>query len=250
MFYHDHAYGITRLNVYAGEAAGYLLTDPEEDSLIDIGIIPGQCRRTHRYGIPLIIQDKTFVPQNIATQDAKWDTHQLGAIRAISGSPMSMSRTRTRLGLDGANPRPLGLRSLVLAAVIRALPLPGQLRDSPDRHRLRRARSLHGHPAGQRHRLPYLNGGAQGLPVPDPECLQRPESQPAACIMPTRPTRRRVKMVPAVPDTPAFPPTWPTDGRDGGVPDPTTVGPAMIQIGTEGGFLPAPVVIPNHAGRL
>ena len=25
MFYHDHAYGITRLNVYAGEAAGYLL---------------------------------------------------------------------------------------------------------------------------------------------------------------------------------------------------------------------------------
>ena len=26
MFYHDHAYGITRLNVYAGEAAGYLFT--------------------------------------------------------------------------------------------------------------------------------------------------------------------------------------------------------------------------------
>ena len=33
MFYHDHAYGITRLNVYAGEAAGYLLTDAvEQDS--------------------------------------------------------------------------------------------------------------------------------------------------------------------------------------------------------------------------
>ena len=30
MFYHDHAYGITRLNVYAGEAAGYLLRDPME----------------------------------------------------------------------------------------------------------------------------------------------------------------------------------------------------------------------------
>ena len=30
MFYHDHAYGITRLNVYAGEAAGYLLVDPVE----------------------------------------------------------------------------------------------------------------------------------------------------------------------------------------------------------------------------
>ena len=36
-----------------------------------------------------------------------------------------------------------------------------------------------------------------------------------------------------------------TDGRDGGVPDVRTAGPAMIQIGTEGGFLPAPVVLPN-----
>ena len=27
MFYHDHAWGITRLNVYAGEAAGYVVTD-------------------------------------------------------------------------------------------------------------------------------------------------------------------------------------------------------------------------------
>ncbi len=34
MFYHDHAYGITRLNVYAGEAAGYLLTDQVEQDLI------------------------------------------------------------------------------------------------------------------------------------------------------------------------------------------------------------------------
>ncbi len=30
MFYHDHAYGITRLNVYAGEAAGYLITTPRK----------------------------------------------------------------------------------------------------------------------------------------------------------------------------------------------------------------------------
>jgi FtsP/CotA-like multicopper oxidase with cupredoxin domain len=43
-----------------------------------------------------------------------------------------------------------------------------------------------------------------------------------------------------------FPPAWPVDGRDGGVPDPATAGPQMIQIGTEGGFLPAPVVLPNQ----
>jgi hypothetical protein len=44
--------------------------------------------------------------------------------------------------------------------------------------------------------------------------------------------------------TQCWPSSWPTDGRDGGVPDPTTAGPAWVQIGTEGGVLPAPVVIP------
>ena len=34
MFYHDHAEGITRLSVYAGVAAGYLIHDPVEDDLI------------------------------------------------------------------------------------------------------------------------------------------------------------------------------------------------------------------------
>jgi len=45
MFYHDHAYGITRLNVYVGEAAGYLLTDQVEQDLINgsnvSGVNPG-----------------------------------------------------------------------------------------------------------------------------------------------------------------------------------------------------------------
>ena len=40
MFYHDHAYGLTRLNVYAGEAAGYLLEDPTEQALVTNGVIP------------------------------------------------------------------------------------------------------------------------------------------------------------------------------------------------------------------
>ena len=34
MFYHDHSWGITRLNVYAGEAAGYLITDATEKELV------------------------------------------------------------------------------------------------------------------------------------------------------------------------------------------------------------------------
>ena len=55
---------------------------------------------------------------------------------------------------------------------------------------------------------------------------------------------REVTMVQASPNG-AYP-TWPKDGRDGGVPDPTTVGPKFIQIGTEGGILPAVAVRANQ----
>jgi len=45
MFYHEHAEGITRLGVYCGIAAGYLIHDPVEDDLIDgtnnTGVNPG-----------------------------------------------------------------------------------------------------------------------------------------------------------------------------------------------------------------
>jgi FtsP/CotA-like multicopper oxidase with cupredoxin domain/regulation of enolase protein 1 (concanavalin A-like superfamily) len=79
MFYHDHAYGTTRLNVYAGEAAPYLLVDPVEEDLIAgtnssgknnwglTQILPDQSgldksgSGLYRYGIPLVIQDKSFV---------------------------------------------------------------------------------------------------------------------------------------------------------------------------------------------
>lgn len=53
MFYHDHAYGMTRQDVYAGEAAGYVLRDPDEQSL-NTAFAPGG-------EIPLVIQDKAFV---------------------------------------------------------------------------------------------------------------------------------------------------------------------------------------------
>ena len=56
MFYHDHALGITRLNVYVGGAAGYLLRDSVEAGLEQAGTIPPLTDN-----IPLIIQDRTFV---------------------------------------------------------------------------------------------------------------------------------------------------------------------------------------------
>ena len=52
LWYHDHALGITRLNVYAGLGGGlYLIRDDHEDSL---GLPSG------RYEIPLVIQDRFF----------------------------------------------------------------------------------------------------------------------------------------------------------------------------------------------
>src|SRR3954453_24213959 len=55
MWYHDHAMDITRLNAYAGLASGYVLRDDLENQLIRLGAIPSR-------EVPLIFQDKTFLP--------------------------------------------------------------------------------------------------------------------------------------------------------------------------------------------
>ena len=57
--------------------------------------------------------------------------------------------------------------------------------------------------------------------------------------------KTEVAMVAAVPNG-FYPTSWPTDGRDGGVPDPFTAGPKFIQIGNEGGFLPIIAVRDNQ----
>jgi FtsP/CotA-like multicopper oxidase with cupredoxin domain len=78
MFYHDHAYGITRLNVYAGEAAGYLVADPAEESALAAATVPGTipslATADLAHLIPLVIQDKTFVPSpaQLAGEDPTW----------------------------------------------------------------------------------------------------------------------------------------------------------------------------------
>ena len=73
-WYHDHTVGITRLNAYAGLASAYLLTDPTEQAMIAAGQLPGPDAT-----IPLILQDKSFVPDDIAFQDGRWNTSAWGA---------------------------------------------------------------------------------------------------------------------------------------------------------------------------
>ena len=70
LFYHDHSWGITRLNVYAGEAAPYIIQDETEQALVTAGTIPDAVDT-----IPLVFQDKTFVPSDaqLALQDETWN---------------------------------------------------------------------------------------------------------------------------------------------------------------------------------
>ena len=94
MFYHDHSWGITRLNVYAGD--GRAVHHPGRDRA-------GPRRRRDHPGpltppIPLVFQDKTFVPNDaqLALQDETWDTAALGR----RGQPLAAARL-----LPGAEPR-------------------------------------------------------------------------------------------------------------------------------------------------
>jgi FtsP/CotA-like multicopper oxidase with cupredoxin domain len=66
VWYHDHAIGITRLNAYAGIASAFILVDDFEINLVSSGLLPDLV------GIPLVIQDKGFVPRNILKQDPTW----------------------------------------------------------------------------------------------------------------------------------------------------------------------------------
>jgi len=76
MWYHDHAVGITRLNAYAGIASGLLIRDNYENSLKNLGlpdfvedsVLKGESPRE----LPIVIQDKIFVGNNILGDDPTW----------------------------------------------------------------------------------------------------------------------------------------------------------------------------------
>jgi len=55
LWYHDHAVGITRLNVFAGLASGYLVRDANDPGDGTTGLPPAPA-----YEVPLILQDRMF----------------------------------------------------------------------------------------------------------------------------------------------------------------------------------------------
>jgi spore coat protein A, manganese oxidase len=69
-WYHDHAFGITRINAYAGMASGLIIRDGFEANLVNQGL-PNYIEAGGNE-IPLIIQDKIFVGPNTAAADPTW----------------------------------------------------------------------------------------------------------------------------------------------------------------------------------
>ena len=250
MFYHDHSYGITRLNVYAGEAAGYLVTDPVEEDLIRKKILP-DLGGVYRYGIPLIIQDKTFVDANtIGATDPTW------IWGCTPGMAMTGDLWLPHVYMPNQNPAdPTGANAFgrwdygpwfwpVFSPITYPpITLPGgtQIPGTPNPSMAMEAFMD----------TPLVNGTAYPVLTVERKayrfrilntCNDRYLNLQLYYADNAKPTE--VKMVPAVPNT-GLPANWPTDARVGGVPDPLKAGPPIIQIGTEGGFLPSPVVIPS-----
>jgi spore coat protein A len=76
MWFHDHAFGITRINAYAGIASALILRDNFELNLKNQGL-PEFIENSVLGGktvleLPIVVQDKIFVGTDIATVDPTW----------------------------------------------------------------------------------------------------------------------------------------------------------------------------------
>jgi spore coat protein A len=86
LWYHDHALGITRLNVYMGLAGFYIIRDNVEEALglpaCNGPCVPGEPRD---YDIPLVIQDRTFNPDGSLNYPAAWQDVFFGDTILVNG---------------------------------------------------------------------------------------------------------------------------------------------------------------------
>jgi FtsP/CotA-like multicopper oxidase with cupredoxin domain len=296
LFYHDHSYGITRLNVYAGEAAGYLVQDPVEQGLVSKGTLPAD-------QIPLVLQDKTFVPDaaQLAAEDPTWDSASWGG-KGNLWFPHVYMPNQNPDSTAGANPMGrwdygpwfwppfTGLQHGPVANPLydpTNAPWEGSQNPGTPNPTIVPEAFMD---------TPVINGTAYPALSVDPKAyrfriLNAANDRywnlslwkEAAATSPTftaggaladsnwdasgrlvDPGIGEVKTVPfnstqngqpsCVPGQGTyFPSSWydasvpnPFDDRVGGVPDPCTAGPQMVQIGTEGGFLPATASIKNQ----
>jgi spore coat protein A len=104
LWFHDHALGITRLNVYLGLAAFYLIRDAFE---LGLGLPSGE------FEIPLAIQDRSFNPDGSLQYPSVWQDHFFGNTMLVNGKAwpvhdVKQGKYRLRM-LNGCNSRTLTL---------------------------------------------------------------------------------------------------------------------------------------------
>jgi spore coat protein A, manganese oxidase len=115
LWFHDHALGATRLNVFAGLAAGYILRDQFDTGSEPNPIgIPGGA-----YEIPLVIQDRqfnsdgTFLYPRSDIEGAVWIGEYFGNVMLVNGKVWPFLNVEPRMYrfriLNGCNARILNL---------------------------------------------------------------------------------------------------------------------------------------------
>ncbi|EKD35874.1 MAG: hypothetical protein ACD_75C01742G0001, partial [uncultured bacterium] len=270
MFYHDHSWGITRLNVYAGEAAAYMISDATEAGLVTAETIPAD-------QIPLVIQDKTFVPsmEQLTVSDKTWDMARWGGegslwlphVYSPAQNPGDSSGVnqfgRWAYGpwfwpptagitygpidnpyydpscnpdlvwceppqMPGVPFNSMGMEAFMDTPLINGTAYPSMAVE-PKAYRFRILNA-----ANDRffNLSIYKAVDALGNPCDPANIAPAPESTGVAC---TEVKLNPAEVAAALADTTVFP-----------TPDAGQEGPDWIQIGSEGGFLPKPAVIPAH----
>jgi spore coat protein A len=205
IWYHDHAMGLTRTNVYSGIASAFIVTDEFEARLIKAGTLPD-------LGTPLVIQDKGFLPRNIKRTHPSWkwahpgglfypSTYAIPPIPDLGAVPNTSGTGKYAYGHLATPPMNVPAMPLPKVSVV-----PEAFLDTP-----------------------LVNGGV--YPVHNV-------------------TDKRVRFRILNASNARF---WHLNlfeesATSPGEPDLTKPGPAIIQFGTDGGFLPAWVSHPN--GRL
>jgi FtsP/CotA-like multicopper oxidase with cupredoxin domain len=278
MFYHDHAVGLTRLNVYAGEAAPYLLTDRVEQDFTNgtnaSGANPSKAKVIPSTQIPLVIQDKTFVPGSpqLTGEDPTWDAAKWGSTGNL-WLPHVYMPNQNPYDSEGVNamgrwdysswfyPPQVGqVHGPVANPLFGTTPLEGpQNPGTPDARGTGPTivpESFMDTALVNGTAYPFLKVQRKAyrfriLNASDDRMLnlQLYYAKSNAPMWKSNgqlnsANAGEVPMVKAAVGT-GLPARWPIDGRAGGVPSPKAVGPSIVQIGNEGGFLPNPVVLKN-----